>query len=392
MSSFYDLSLPNHDAVYRSQLLSNIIRENITAQHGLLSFARFMELALYHPRFGYYEAETFDISRQGDFITAPELSPLFAKCFARQTLPILEQLPTKNILELGAGTGRFAKDFLLEMEKLNQFPAHYYIYETSAHLRKKQQAFFQQACPQFLPHLTWLAHLPTDFTGIILANEVLDALPTHCFLLDHDGIKERYVTWEQDKFAWQISECSSQELKEQVQKLSTLYGLTNGYTSEINLYLPLFIKSLTTCLTQGMILLADYGYGEAEYYRPERKQGTLTCFYQHTQHADPFFFPGLQDITAHVDFTSVIENAAPYGCELAGFTTQSGFLLAGGLLEIAQEEEKNLTSLDAFHLHQAMKTLTLPTEMGETIKIMALSKNMDLVLPGFALQDRRRDL
>lgn len=393
MTTIYDLPEPGNAAQKRSLALSECIQKDIAASpDGILSFSRFMALALYHPQYGYYQSDTFDLGKQGDFTTAPEMSPLFAACFARQALPIFTALGQTEILELGAGTGRFACDLIKELEQLGSPPSQYFIYEISPALRRRQQQVLQAACPTFFPRIVWLEHLPEHFTGLIIANEVLDALPTDRFCVQESVMTERGVAWENDAFVWRSRTPGTPELAQQLSLLQTRYPFPEGYESEINLQLSPFIQALARSLSQGVILLADYGYGQQEYYHPQRRQGTLTCFYQHRRHDNPLLLPGLQDITAHVDFTRVIEEAMENDCTFAGYTTQAAFLLGCGLLQIAQEQEKNLSQAEVFEQRQAMKRLTLPTEMGERVKIMALAKNLDLPLAGFALQDRRRDL
>lgn len=376
-----------------SKALTKHIRQALTAAGGSLSFADFMEMALYHPKWGYYQHHSIDIGKQGDFTTAPEISPLFTQCLARQCAALFQQLPNA-ILELGAGTGRLACDLLLALHGQGIAIEHYYIVEISRALRKKQKAFMAAHCPHLVKHVTWLDKLPTDFAGIILANEVLDALPVHCFRIE-DTIKERCVVWRDNQFAWQTTTPST-ELNNEVTRLRDTLGFAQGYESEINLNLNTFITELAQCLSQGVILLIDYGYGEREYYHPERRQGTLTCFYQHRRYDDPLQFPGAEDITAHVNFTRVIEIAAANHCTLLGYTSQAAFLLACGLMELAEALEKQLSVADQVHLHHAIKLLTFPTEMGERVKVMALGKNVADILPdillGFTLQDRRRDL
>lgn len=373
--------------------LINLLRKELIKAGDSLSFAQFMELALYHPTLGYYTSENFHIGRSGDFITAPEISPFFARCFASACLPFMQMTDTAFILELGAGTGRFAVDLIQSLIKLNQPPVRYYIYEKSASLIEKQRILLKQTCPNFFSNIIWLSTLPETFKGVIIANEVLDALPVHCFQISENGQPvERCVAWQDDRFIWQNKLPTSAKLKQKIDWLQETYRLPVGYQSEICLSLEPLIKQLATTLKKGLILLADYGYGQAEYYHPQRNQGTLTCFYQHQKHANPLLLPGLQDITAHVDFTAVAEAAVNSGCHVSGFTSQSTFLLGCGLLTFAAEEEIQLSPAEAFQLHQAIKTLTLPTEMGEIIKMMALTKEIDFTLVGFTLQDRRWEL
>jgi len=369
-------------------MISDHIRHIMLKTNNIISFATFMELALYHPKWGYYCRDTFDIGKHGDFTTAPHLSPLFAKCLAKQIQQIIQTLNISTVLELGAGTGKLAGDLLTELNTLGCLPDQYYIYEISKGLQKKQQEYLLSTYPHFFPRIIWLDTLPQNFTGTIIANEVLDALPVNCFQIKNDIALERCVTLKDHEFSWQLCEPSTPE----AHRLQTVYSLPNDYQFEINLNLQPFIESLGRSLKKGMILFSDYGYGQKEYYHPERKQGTLCCFYQHKQQANPLALPGLQDITAHVDFTRLIDHAIDNGFNLAGYTSQTAFLLATGLTEQVAIAEKNLSPKEAFQLHHAVKLLTLPTEMGERIKFMALSKNIEMNLIGFSLQDRRREL
>lgn len=370
-----------------SNAIIEFISKAIHQHGGLLSFADYMEIALYHPTLGYYNSEAFDIGKHGDFTTAPEITPLFAKCYARQ----YQQLQFDHILELGAGTGRFAGDILIELEKLNCLPSHYFIYEISHALRQKQLAILQSEYPSIVNRVSWLEQLPEKFSGLIIANEVLDALPVHCFKIENDMVKERCVAWD-NELVWKVTTPQSSLLAEKVEILRQTYDLANGYESEINLLLPKIIQSVSTMLVDGVILFTDYGYGQREYYRSERNHGTLTCFRQHQRNDLPLQYPSEQDITAHVDFTSVIENAVLFGCELAGYTTQASFLLGCGLTSIVEQQTKNLSMADEFTLHQTIKRLTMPMEMGETIKVMGLAKNVNLPLIGFKMGDRSLDL
>lgn len=373
---------------YYDNALTEFIRQKINQAGGWISFAEFMNAALYHPTLGYYCRETMAFGHQGDFTTAPELSPLFAACFAKQCEQIFHHLEGGSILELGAGSGRFAHDILLALEKSGSLPRHYFIYEISPALRRKQAHLLETNIPQLAHQITWLDTLPAEFSGVIIANEVLDAMPVHCFRIEQEGACERGVSWEGGEFVWS-SRVPDSELTE---KLQTLPSLEVGYESEINLELEAWVARLSNALTQGVILFSDYGYGHLEYYSPERSRGTLTCFHEHQRHDNPLIWPGRQDMTAHVDFTRVIESAFEQGCSLGGYTTQAGFLFSCGLKELAETAAQSLTPTALFQQSQALKTLTLPTEMGERIKVMALVKQMALPLIGFQVQDRRRDL
>jgi SAM-dependent MidA family methyltransferase len=394
------LPIPDTHACEHSEQLTQFIREEIAGSLGLMSFARFMELALYAPGLGYYSAGQHKLGKQGDFVTAPEISPLFAKSIARQCQQVLDVISSKqgsneqngDILEFGAGSGIFAKDLLLELEKLNALPACYFILERSADLRERQKALFVKSIPHLIERIQWLDALPKKkINGIIFANEVMDAFPVHLFKINETGIKERCVTWKNDQFEWELVDPTILELKTAVEKIKQACHLENPYESEINLMLAPWIQSVVSILNTGIILLLDYGYGQKEYYHPDRTMGTLMCYYQHRSHANPLKQVGLQDITAHVDFTRLIESVDLNDCSLAGFTTQVDFLIACGLLSIAEQE--NITDpLQQYHQAQAIKKLILPGEMGELIKVLALQKGVAVPLLGFSLRDRRRDL
>jgi SAM-dependent MidA family methyltransferase len=368
-----------------------LLREHIRQSGGRIPFADLMSLALYEPQYGYYSRETFALGEKGDFTTASESSPLFARCLARQCETILAAVPGANILELGAGTGRFAGDVLSALMERG-FAPQYYIYDISPNLRKKQRALIEAAYPALLDRMVWIDALPKDFCGMIIANEVLDALPVHCFRLTAGAIQERSVAMEQDQVVWIEHPPSSPGLEAAVRRLQMQYDFPEGYASEINLNVLPFMRDLSDALRKGVLLITDYGYGESEYYHPARNHGTLTCFHAHRYHDDPLIFLGQQDITAHVDFSRVLNCAEEVGFALSGYNTQALFLLDCGLLQILAEAESHLSTSEQFKLHQAVKMLTLPTEMGERVKVMALHKNLPLSLQGFKTQDLRRQL
>jgi len=370
-------------------MLNHYLRNQIQQQGGSISFAQFMQAALYHPEFGYYSTRAF---QPGDFITAPEISPLFAQCLARQIQQIFAILPEQNILEFGAGSGKLAKDLLLTLEQQNQLPAHYYIIEVSSLLIEQQKKLLREHCPQLIDRVQWLAALPADFIGVVIANEVLDALPTHCFSIENEASKERRVTWQDDNFVWTAIPPQSEELLEKIMALRQEYLLVNGYASEINLNYANFMQPLAASVKQGIILLIDYGYDRREYYQPARSRGTLMCFYQHHRQENPLIQVGEQDITAHVEFTTVAELAVAADFNVAGYTHQNAFLYACGLSELAEKAAKTMNTIQQYQQSQAIKTLVLPTEMGELIKVMALTKGVEIPLLGFGLLDKRREL
>jgi SAM-dependent MidA family methyltransferase len=382
------LPVPSPEAAAHSEKLLDFIIQKIQAK-GRLTFAEFMQLALYAPGLGYYSAGTHKFGSAGDFVTAPEISPLFARSIAKQGQQILNQFKNDgDILELGAGTGVLAADILLALEADDALPKHYYILELSADLRQRQQALLQERVPQLYSRVIWLDTLPEKpLQGLILANEVLDAMPVHKFKIEQ-GIKEYYVTQANGQLAWHCDVASTKELERRLQQYQL--NLPQNYESEINLALPAFIASLNASLNAGLILLIDYGFPRAEYYHPQRDTGTLMCHYRHYAHDNPLILPGLQDMTAHVDFTAIAEAAIEAGLRVAGFTNQANFLLNCGIIEKVMTED--LTSDQQWMLSQEIKKLTLPSEMGELFKVIALTKNVSDALLGFNLFDQRARL
>ncbi|MGB6977528.1 MAG: SAM-dependent methyltransferase [Gammaproteobacteria bacterium] len=377
-----DLPEPGADAIAHSQRLTKLIQTEIAIQ-GALSFARFMELALYAPGLGYYSAGTHKFGIGGDFITAPDLSPLFAQCVARQCAQVLTFLKGGDILEFGAGSGNLAADILLSLAEQKILPEHYFILEISADLRQRQQACLAHRAPQWLDRVVWLETLPTTFRGVVLANEVLDAMPVHRFKIHQEEIQEYFIAFTNDAFAWRLQKTTNPRLLQHIQALEV--ALAEGYESEINLTMAPWLASINAFLQQGLILLIDYGFPRHEYYHPQRDSGTLMCHYQHRAHSNPLILLGLQDITAHIDFTQVAETADELGLEVAGFTNHASFLLSCGLLELSA-----LTSNDPatqWTTSQQIKMLTLPSEMGELFKVMALTRDLPTPLLGFTLLD-----
>lgn len=372
-----------------SQLKSLICGE-IQAAGGWLPFSRFMELALYTPRLGYYSSDRVKWGRQGDFVTAPEMTPLFARCIAKQFQQILQSISHGDILEVGAGSGVFARDVLLELASMNALPDHYYIYEISAELRARQQALLSAQVATLRTKIIWLEKLPTEqINGVIFANEVMDALPTELFQIENEEIYEQGVGIHQDEFVWQMLPARP-EIKQKIEMIFAEQGLPAKYQSEINMALVSWIDSVVSVLNKGVILLFDYGYGRAEYYHPDRSMGTLMCFHQHRKHDNPLVWVGEQDITAHVDFTSVVETAVDAGCQLLGYSTQAAFLLSLGLDDLVAEASQ--TELARLKNMNEVKKLLLPQEMGELIKVMALGKEITIDLKGFAWGSRSGDL
>lgn len=385
--------IPDASALMHSQKVLEIVKADIVANKGCITFARYMELVLYTPGLGYYDANLPKLGSAGDFVTAPEVSSLFSRCLAHQCQQIIELLDGNScLMELGAGTGQMAADILLELEYHNALPERYLILEISADLRQRQQKMLAGRVPHLFERITWLEQLPAaPLRGVILANEVLDAMPVHRFQFNTTGLHEIYVGWKEGKLVWHLDKPSSEELVKRVNQL----GLpdTEAYESEINLMLPAWLKSIGTCLQQGLILLIDYGFPRHEYYHPDRYMGTLMCHYRHRAHGDPFILAGLQDITTHVDFTAVAESAVvAAGLTVSGYSTQAAFLLNCGLLNLTSSPIDN-TVRNPFVRSQQIQTLTSPSEMGELFKVIALTRAMeerlDKPLLGFTWQDQR---
>ncbi|MGQ9660401.1 MAG: class I SAM-dependent methyltransferase [Thermochromatium sp.] len=373
------------DATDISVRLADRIRTEILKAGGVLPFDRFMELALYAPGLGYYVAGAPKFGPGGDFVTAPECSPLFGRCLAVQCAEVLERLGGGEILEFGGGSGALSVQVLLELESLGRLPQRYRLLELSPDLKARQRAAIQAAAPHLLSRCDWPTSLPEQVVGVILANEVLDAMPVQRFRIGPDGeVLEIGVTTEGDRLVDAVIPPRSRGLSELVSALHAA-GLANapGYESEINLRLAPWLSALAGALERGLVLLIDYGYPRAEYYHPERYMGTLRCHYRHRAHSDPYVHLGLQDITAHVDFTAVAEAGIEAGLTLAGFTTQAHFLIGCGIDRLLQ----TLASETALDLALGAKQLLLPTAMGERFKVLALAKGVSGPWSGFAVRD-----
>ena len=380
------LPAPGTDAALHSAALTELIRRDIAAQGGWISFARFMDLALYSPGLGYYAAGAHKFGAAGDFITAPELSPLFGRTLARQVAGIIAD-SAPHILELGAGSGRLAVDMLAELELLGSLPDRYAILEVSADLRARQQALMQESLPHLLDRVRWLDRLPERFSGAVVANEVLDALPVHLLHWRDSAIGERGVGDNGHGFVWRERAIGDPVLLHAAQKIA----VPDDYVSEIGLAARGLVNSLAKALEQGAMLFIDYGFGAREFYHPQRRRGTLMCHYRHHAHDAPFFLPGLQDITAHVNFTDIAECGIDAGLELLGYTSQASFLINCGITELIRDTSpENIR--DYQPLSAQLQKLTSPAEMGELFKVIALGKKMPNPLSGFASGDLTRSL
>jgi SAM-dependent MidA family methyltransferase len=368
-----------------SARLAEHIRAEIAAAGGLLPFDRFMDLALYAPGLGYYVAGAVKLGRDGDFVTAPEISPLFGRCLATQCAEVLDRIGGGNLLELGAGTGTLAVEVLQALEQANTLPERYFILEPSPDLQERQRTLIRERVPHLEERCAWLTRLPSKLRGVVLANEVLDAMPVHRFRIRNDGgIDEIYVAERAGALVEVAAAVRSPGLADAVAALQAEgFAQAPGYTSEINLRLPHWLKALSLALEKGLILLVDYGYPRQAYYQPDRTMGTLMCHLRHQAHGDPYTQIGLQDITAHVDFTAVAEAGVAAGLDLAGFTTQANFLIGCGIDRLLSESNA------PFELTPGAKQLLLPTAMGERFKVLGLTTGVDGPLRGFSIRDLR---
>ncbi|MBE9516895.1 MAG: SAM-dependent methyltransferase [Proteobacteria bacterium] len=367
-----------HEALLKTHIIDVMQRHG-----GTISFAEFMQLALYAPGLGYYTAGKIKFGESGDFVTAPEISPLFGQCLAQQCADALDMLGSGDLLEAGAGSGKLACELLARLEQLDSLPEHYYILEVSADLRQQQQRHIAQTLPQLKDRVHWLDSLPKRFNGVIIGNEVLDAMPVERFVVTDDTIEQLHVGHEQGHFVWRRRKAGN-ALADRVSALE----LSPPYISELNLNAEAWIASLADVLERGLILLIDYGFPEHEYYLDDRREGTLMCHYKHHSHDNPLVLTGLQDITAHVDFTAIAQTAVDNNLAVSGYTSQAAFLIGCGLEQLASDldSEDEKTRLN---IAQQIKKLTQPSEMGELFKVIALTRDIDTPLRGFMIQDRR---
>ncbi|MCG5523407.1 SAM-dependent methyltransferase [Ectothiorhodospira haloalkaliphila] len=382
------LPTPEPEALQVSQQLLELVSQEINAGDGWLSFRRYMELALYAPGLGYYAAGSHKLGRGGDFITAPEVSPLFARCIARQCAQVLDGLGGGDILEFGAGTGILAVEILAALEALDALPERYLILELSPDLRQRQQAAVADL-PEILRHrVQWLDALPESgrFRGVMLGNEVLDAMPVQVFHWRDGEVRERGVVLS-ERLEW-ADRPADETLTGTVRALheSTGGAWPSGYVSEINPGLSGWMRAAADSLSAGVILLVDYGYPRREYYSPERYRGTLIAHYRHRALDEPLVWPGVVDITANVDFTAVAEAGEAAGLSLLGYTSQAWFLMGAGL-ESAFQACQAQGLREQMDLAAQVRMLTLPGEMGERFQAMALGRGVSGPLMGFSGRD-----
>ena len=377
----FDLPEPDAEAAAHSARLSDAIRHEITAAGGAVPFSRFMELALYAPGLGYYSAGASKFGPAGDFTTAPEMGPVFAACVAESLAPVLQQLGAQaRFLELGGGTGAFAAVALKRLMELDALPDRYAILEPSAQLRERQRETLRE---RLSPPLFELVEWPDtpfadDWDGVLFANEVIDALPTPRFAIAGGEVMEEHVVVEDGAFA-RVDRPADAFLSNAVRHIERRLERTlpDGYRSEVLPQLPYWIQAVSGGMRRGAMLFVDYGHPRAEYYQLERRDGTLRAFHRHRMHDDPLRWPGLQDITASVDFTALAEAGVAAGFDFAGYCSQASFLLGNGLAGVLERIERIGDEAERLRRTEEVKKLTLPSGMGERFGVMGFEKDVE---------------
>jgi len=372
-----DLPRPDSTALAASRALLDRIEAQLAAHGNWISFARYMDIALYEPGLGYYGGAKAPFGAGGDFVTAPELSPLFARTLARQVAELLG--PGDAVLEFGAGSGALAEQLLQALAELGCTEAPYLILETSAGLRARQQERLGTSA-------RWIGRLPQRFRGVMLANEVVDAMPVHALAWTQRGILERGVCANEGELAW-CDRPAQGEVLAAAREVDLVPPDAGRYESEVSLAAPGWVRAVADSLERGALIVIDYGFPRHEYYHPQRSSGTLMCHYRHRAHSDPFYLPGLQDITAHVDFSALAQSASSTGLEILGYAGQAQFLVNCGITELLAEADAADVRRYA-PLAVAANRLLSPAEMGELFKVFAVGRGIDKALLGFAQGDR----
>jgi SAM-dependent MidA family methyltransferase len=370
-----ELPHPDPDALAARRALLDRIAAELAAQRNWISFARYMQMALYEPGLGYYAAGSTKLGAAGDFVTAPELSPLFARTLARQVAELLE--PGEAVLEFGAGSGVLAETLLEELS------CQYLILETSPQLRERQRE-------RLGTRARWIERLPQRFRGVMLANEVADAMPVHALAWTGPGIAERGVCANEGQLAW-CEQPVGGEVLAAAREIEIALPPSGRYESEIGLEARAWMRTLAESLERGALIVIDYGFTQREYYHPQRSMGTLMCHYRHRAHGDPFYLPGLQDITAHVDFSALARAAAESGLEVLGYANQAQFLVNCGITELLAQANPE-DALRYAPLAAAANRLLSPAEMGELFKVLVVARGVTQPLSGFSRGDRSHAL
>ncbi|QJR16259.1 class I SAM-dependent methyltransferase [Usitatibacter palustris] len=370
---------PSPEAAAHSQRLAEHIAEDIVANGDWIPFSRFMELALYAPGLGYYAAGSRKFGAEGDFVTSPEISPVFAQCIGLQARQVLDKVGG-DVLELGPGSGVLACDLFGELKAQGKAPDRYLMLEVSPDLRERQRALIAEKHPADLERFVWLDELPAKIRGFVIANEVLDVVPCSLVLRTKGEYYERGVGLTEAGFVWDDQPLPDGPLRRRAQ--AVIPPGDYDYLTEVSLASEGLVRTLARSLEAGLAVFIDYGFPQRELYHPQRSMGTLRCHYRHRFHGDPFFMPGLQDITAHVDFTAMGQAAESADAEVLGFTTQAYFLISCGLAVLVSGGDPSMT-LSRLKATSAVHRLISPSEMGELFKVLAIGKGLDDPLLGF---------
>jgi len=370
---------PSPDAAAHSARLAEHIAATIASESDWIPFSRYMELALYAPALGYYTAGARKFGVEGDFITSPEISPMFARCFALQAVQVMDVVGG-DILELGPGSGLFAADLYAELKSLGKAPQRYLLLEVSPDLRERQRELLAKRLPDDIGRFEWIDALPEKIRGFVIGNEVLDVVPFDIVHRDREEIRERGVIVTEAGFAWDDVQLPAGELRRRAE--AVIPPGDYAYTTEISLPAEALVRTISSSLEAGLVIFIDYGFPEREFYHPQRSGGTLRCHYRHRFHGDPFFLPGLQDITAHVDFTALSRAAEQGGSEVYGYTTQAYFLISCGLAVLVSSGDPTAT-LSKLKATSAVHRLISPSEMGELFKVLGFGKGIDQPILGF---------
>jgi SAM-dependent MidA family methyltransferase len=376
---------PNNAEREHAARVAERVTAAITDTGGCLPFDRFMDIALHAPGLGYYAGGRTKFGAQGDFVTAPELGPLFGRCLARQCAEVLDAIDAGSIIEFGAGSGALCCQVLTELDALDALPERYWILETSSELKHRQGEMVAQLREDIARRVGWLTHLPeTPFTGVVIANEVLDAMPITRFEVSEQGVSALGVACNGEGFSW----CALDESPMQgpIGEIVKRHQLPPGYRSEYNPRAMAWVGQLAEWVDEGIIFIIDYGYPAAEFYHPQRRNGTMTCFFRHTAHDNPLLLTGIQDITAHLDFTALARSARCNGLDVVGYTAQASFLFGAGLMDVIGKAPS--TPQAQLALANEVKRLTLPTEMGELCKVLALGRGLRRAPGAFVGCDR----
>lgn len=379
LTADFSLPPPSPEAAAHSHEFAERIANAIAEEGGWIPFSRFMELALYAPGFGYYSAGSRKIGVEGDFVTAPEISPMFARCLAMQVRQVLDRTGG-DVLELGPGTGILAADLFAELKAQGAAPSRYRLLEVSPELRERQRACIAGRHPGDLDRFEWIERLPERIDGVVIANEVLDVVPCALVHRADAQILERGVVVTEAGFGWEDMALPDGELKRRAN--AVIPPGDYEYLTEVNLAAEALVRSVAAALGRGLAIFVDYGFAQKEYYHPQRSMGTLRCHYRHRFHNDPFFLPGLQDITAHVDFTAMALAAQAADAEVMGYTTQAHFLISCGLAVLVSDGDPSMT-LSRLKATSAVHRLINPSEMGEVFKVLGIGRGVEPPLLGF---------